>query len=105
LLLAALIVSACATKRYPMAMPLGAVEASAMTCHDLDLELVRTEGVRKQISDTAQIDWRSAAGFLGDFGIGNAMAKGDAEKAINDRVAALQAARATKGCASTGPAG
>jgi hypothetical protein len=105
LLLAALAVSACATKSYPMATPLGVFEASAMSCHDLDLELVRVDGVRKQISDTAKIDWRSAAGFLGDFGIGNAMAKSDAQQAIDRRVAALQAARRAKGCASAGPAG
>jgi hypothetical protein len=95
----------CATKRYPIATNLGQAEASSMTCRELDLELIRAEEVRKQISDTAKVDWRSVAGFLGDYGIGNAMAKNDAEKAINNRVTALNAARVQKNCTSTGATG
>lgn len=96
---AAVGLSACATKRYPIATPLGPAEVSAMTCRELDLELIRADEVRKQISDTAQVDWRSVAGFLGDYGIGNAMAKNDAEKAINNRVESIRTAKAQKGCA------
>ena len=69
-----------------------------MTCRELDLELIRTDEVRKQISQTADMDWRSVAGFLGDYGIGNAMAKNDAEKAITARVSSIRAAQASKGC-------
>lgn len=88
----------CATKRYPIATNLGSAEASAMTCREIELELIRAEEVRKQISDTAKVDWRSVAGFLGDYGIGNAMAKNDAEKAVNNRVTALNNARVQKNC-------
>lgn len=73
-----------------------------MTCRELDLELIRAEEVRKQISSTAQTDWRSVAGFLGDYGIGNAMAKNDAEKAINARVVAINDAKAEKKCGAQG---
>jgi hypothetical protein len=90
--------SACATKRYPIATELSAAEQAALSCREIELELVRAEAVRKQITDTAEMDWRSVAGFLGDYGIGNAMAKNDAEKSINNRVSALQAAKAAKGC-------
>lgn len=90
--------SACATKRYPIATNMGTSERSMMTCRDLDLELVRAEEVRLQISKTAKTDWRSVAGFLGDYGIGNAMAKNDAEKAINARVVAINDAKAEKKC-------
>jgi hypothetical protein len=90
--------SGCATKRYPIATPLGSAEQEAMTCRELDLELIRADEVRKQISQTATTDWRSVAGFLGDYGIGNAMAKNDAEKAINTRVAAINDAKAKKRC-------
>ena len=90
--------SACATKRYPIATNIGASERSMMSCHDLELELVRAEEVRLQISSTAKTDWRSVAGFLGDYGIGNAMAKNDAEKAINARVVAINDAKAEKKC-------
>lgn len=100
LAVAAIALSGCATKRYPIATPLGMSEASMLTCHDIDLELIRAEEARRQISDTAKTDWRSAAGFLGDFGIGNAMAKSDAERAINNRVVALNDAKAKKNCAA-----
>jgi hypothetical protein len=95
---AAIAISGCATKRYPIATPLSDAEQSVMTCRELDLEVIRADEVRKQISDTATTDWRSVAGFLGDYGIGNAMAKNDAEKAINIRVTALNSAKARKGC-------
>jgi hypothetical protein len=98
IILGASLISACATKRYPIATPLGVTEQSAMTCRELDLELIRTEEVRTQISQTATTDWRSVAGFLGDYGIGNAMAKNDADKAINARVQSVRAARVAKGC-------
>ena len=94
----ALILSACATKRYPIATGLGEAERTVMTCRELDLELIRAEEVRKQISGTAKTDWRSVAGFLGDYGIGNAMAKNDADKAVNTRVTAIHAARSAKKC-------
>jgi hypothetical protein len=95
---ASLGLGACATKRYPIATNIGASEQSMMSCHDLELELVRAEEVRLQISKTAKTDWRSVAGFLGDYGIGNAMAKNDAEKAINARVVAINDAKAEKKC-------
>jgi hypothetical protein len=94
----AMAVSGCATKRYPIATNMGTAERSMMSCHDLDLELVRAEETRLQISNTAKTDWRSVAGFLGDYGIGNAMAKSDAEKAINARVVAINDAKAEKKC-------
>lgn len=95
--------SACATKRYPIATTFTTAEASAMTCNDLRLELIRAEQVQAQIADTANLDWRSAAGFLGDFGIGNAMARSDADRAITQRVAGIRQAQAEKNCmAATG---
>lgn len=102
--LAAVSLGACATKRYPMASELGPVERSAMSCQDLDLELVRAEMVRVRIADTAETDWRSVAGFLGDAGIGNALARRDAETAVKARVASIRAAQAAKSC-SAAPGG
>lgn len=99
--IAAVSLSGCATKRYPIATPLGPAEQGAMTCQQLELELARTEVVRKRISDTAEVDWRSVVGFIGDAGIGNAIAKKDAEKAIAARVASVRAAQAAKNCSAT----
>ena len=44
------------------------------------------------------MDWRSVAGFLGDLGIGNGMAKSEAHKAVNARRAALQEVQAKRDC-------
>ncbi len=69
-----------------------------MDCGDIRLEMIRAEQVQAQIADTANPDWRSAAGFLGDFGIGNAMARSDADKAITGRISGLRQAQAAKNC-------
>jgi len=97
---AAVAITGCATKRYPIATPLSMAERSAMTCRELQLELIRAEQVRAQIADTGNTDWRSAAGFLGDFGIGNAMARSEAESAVNRRITDVRAAQAEKRCSA-----
>lgn len=97
-LVAALGVSGCATKRYPIAQQWTAAEAEALDCNGLRLELVRAQQVQNQIAETADFDWRSVAGFLGDYGIGNAMAKSDADKAIRERIAGIQTAQRNKRC-------
>lgn len=96
---AALTTAACATKRYPIATPFSAAEAAAMDCDDLRLELIRAEQVQLQITQTAETDWRSVAGFLGDYGIGNAMAKSEAERALAERINAIRAAQVQRNCA------
>ncbi len=101
LTLAALIIvplSACATKRYPIATPLSAVESASLSCRELAIEEAKTDEVWAKIANTAGTDWRSAAGFLGDFGIGNAMAKSEAEESLAERKLTINAAQADKGC-------
>ena len=98
IIVATLSLSACATKRYPIATQWSAAEAEAMDCNALRLELIRAKQVEKQIAETADFDWRSVAGFLGDYGIGNAMAKSDADRAIRARIAGIEEAQRTKSC-------
>ena len=93
--------SACATKRYPIATQWSSAEAEAMDCNDLRLELIRAKQVETQIAETADFDWRSVAGFMGDYGIGNAMAKSDADKAIRARIKGIEEAQRTKSCPVT----
>lgn len=93
--------SACATKRYPIATPFSPAEAALMDCDSLALELVRSEQVQLQIAQTGETDWRSVAGFLGDYGIGNAMARSEAERALAERVSAIRGAQAARGCLSS----
>jgi len=90
--------AACATKRYPIATPLSEAEINLMDCDDLQLEMIRTEQVQHQITETAETDWRSVAGFLGDYGIGNAMARSEAETALSERVQSIRAAQARNSC-------
>lgn len=95
---AGLLTTACATKRYPIATELSAVEQEALTCRELAIELAKTDEVDAKITDTATTDWRSVAGFLGDYGIGNAMAKSEASKALSERRMSIKAAQVRKGC-------
>ncbi|MFN7128407.1 MAG: hypothetical protein ACK4OJ_05020 [Brevundimonas sp.] len=96
--LVAVSVSGCATKRYPIATQWSPAEAEAMDCNSLRLEMIRARQVQTQIAETADFDWRSVAGFLGDYGIGNAMAKSDADKAIRGRIAGIEEAQRAKSC-------
>ena len=93
-----LLVCACATKRYPIAMPVAPEEIALMSCNDIALEIVRADLVEKQINETGTMDGRTVAGFLGDFGIGNGMAKDEARKALASRREGLHAAQIQKGC-------
>lgn len=92
------VVAGCATKRYPIATELSSTEIELMNCRELTIELARTDEVQKTIVETAELDWRSAAGFLGDWGIGNAMAKSEAESALVKRRSSITTAQARKGC-------
>lgn len=92
---------ACATKQYPIATPVSSAELTTMTCRELELELIRGEQVQIQIEKTGELNWRSVAGFLGDYGIGNTLAKNEASKALFVRMSALRNARNAKGCNSS----
>ena len=94
----AALVAGCATKRYPIATELSEAEVGLMDCDDLALEMVRAENVRSQITETAETDWRSVAGFLGDYGIGNSMAKNEAEQALEGRIQSIRTAQSRRDC-------
>ena len=89
--------SACATKRYGRMLEVNDFEARNLTCEQIDFELAEVDAFRSQI-DNAQVDFRSVAGFLGDYGIGNAMEKGDARKSAQLREDSLRALSREKGC-------
>jgi len=101
--LLALLLSACATKRYGRMQPLTEAEQQAYDCEDINLEIAKIEGFRLQIAGGAKINFASVAGFLGDYGIGNAMEKNAAEKSATERMVELQALSAEKGCSSPPP--
>lgn len=93
-----MVAASCATKRYPIMADISPEEIALMDCDDLLLEEAKIATARNQIDDTADTDWRSVAGFLGDWGIGNAMAKSDASKAVREREEKVRAAKVQKRC-------
>ena len=95
---AAFICAGCATKRYPIATPLSRAEATLMDCKALELEMIRAEQVQQQITETGRWDGKSLLGVLGDFGIGNSMARTEAQDALNTRMSAIRRAQAQQNC-------
>ena len=92
------LLTGCATKRYAIATPVAPTEATLLNCRDITLELARADQIEKQIDETGKMDYRTVAGFLGDLGIGNGMAKEEARKALNQRRTGLRDLQVKKSC-------
>ena len=95
---ATLIAGGCATKRYGRMQTVSGVEERGYTCEDIEIELAKVAEFRKQIAEGSEVNIASIGGFLGDFGIGNAMEKNAAEKTAAMRETELLALKANKGC-------
>lgn len=93
-------VAGCATKRYGRLTEVSGVESNFYTCREIQLEKAKVEAFRLQVAQGAQIDWRSVAGFLGDYGIGNAMEKSDAERSATTRMNSLWRWKLKKGASA-----
>ena len=87
----------CATKRYGRMQAVTDTEAQYYDCKDIEIELAKIAAFRQEIAD-AEMDGRSVAAFLGDFGIGNAMEKDDALDSAAEREEDLLELKAEKGC-------
>lgn len=94
--LSSLFLISCATKQYPQAAVLTAEESSIMTCNDLKIEIAKTRGIQNEIESTGEFDGKTVLGFLGDFGIGNGMEKGDARKKVQSRLTQLESLKSIK---------
>lgn len=97
-LIALSLASGCATKNYPIEGYMMPGEADALTCRELYLKQIEAQGIRNKIQDTANTNWRSVAAFLQDYGIGNLMARRDADRAITQRINEITMAQSRKGC-------
>lgn len=95
---AALALSGCATKSYPITAPLSPTEAQMMNCRELAFEMDRIDSTRSQVANTARTNWRSVAGFMIDYGIGNVIAKNEADAALANRSEQVRQAQAGRGC-------
>lgn len=96
-----LALGACATKNHGRLSPVSSLEKTALTCREIDIEISKVHAFLGQVSDKSQIDGRSVLGFLGDFGIGNAMERSAAEESARRRLDELTTLRAAKGCGPT----
>jgi hypothetical protein len=95
-MMAVFLVSGCATKQYPQAPAVTGEESSALDCQAIKQEIAKTHSIQKEIDTTGDFDGRTVLGFLGDFGIGNGMAKSEARKKAQARLTQLQSIEAVK---------
>lgn len=100
LIVCVLIISGCATKQYPVASPLSLDEANTLDCKRVEQDIARVKSIQQEIERTGEFDGRTVLGALGDFGIGNGMAKSDARKKAQDRLNQLEVLKVSK-CSST----
>ena len=97
LMLTIVMSAGCATKRYGRMQPVTETEAQYYDCREIEIELAKIAAFRQEIAN-AEMDGRSVAAFLGDFGIGNAMEKDDALDSAAAREADLLGLKTEKGC-------
>ena len=96
---ATLLLTACATKQYPQAPAVTDEEAVSLNCQALQQEIVKTHAIQQQITQTSSFDFRTVMGFMGDFGIGNGLARRTASEKAKSRLSQLEALRDVK-CAT-----
>lgn len=98
MVVAALLLTGCATKNYGRQGELTDYERQTMTCREMDLETAKVHGYLAHVEKESQFDGRSVLSFLGDFGMGNVMEKSAAMEAANRRLAQLQDTQVRRGC-------
>lgn len=88
----------CATKNYGRQGELTKYEKDTMTCRELALEQAKVKGFIEHVEKESQFDGRSVLSFLGDFGVGNVIEKGEALKSANTRLDQLKEVEKQKKC-------
>lgn len=94
----ALATTACATKQYGRVQQLSLAEKEVYECREIKIEYAKLIEFEKQIDQTGSFNSRTVFGFLGDFGIGNGLAKSDARKSARQRRADLDSLSAERNC-------
>ncbi|ADU69567.1 hypothetical protein [Pantoea sp. At-9b] len=95
-LLAVLFLSGCALKHYPQAPAVTDDEAKSYDCPALQTEIAKTQAMQQQIDKTGEFDALTVIGFVGDFGIGNGVAKARATDKVSARLKQLEALKAVR---------
>jgi hypothetical protein len=83
-------------EQYPQSPQLTADEKNILSCEDVKKEIIKQESVISEINRTGNFDGKTVLGFLGDFGIGNGIAKSDAQEKAEKRMEALKEQRNQK---------
>ena len=96
---ATLLLSGCALKQYPSSPPVSQVQATTLDCSGVEAEIAGQNRVQAQIDKTGEFDGLTVLGVIGDFGIGNGVAKGLAQKHADKRMAQLKTLKQSK-CSS-----
>lgn len=96
LLSLSLLLTGCALKRYPASPPVSEVQKTTLDCPAVEREIASQQRIQAQIDKTGKFDGLTVLGFIGDFGIGNGIAKGMAQKHADQRMNALKKLKATK---------
>ncbi len=94
----ALGLTGCATKNYGRQGELTQYEKDTMTCRELALEQAKVKGFIEHVEKESKFDGRSVLSFLGDFGVGNVIEKGEALKSANKRLDQLKEVEKQKNC-------
>lgn len=89
-ILIALLLSGCALKQYPQSAKVSDAEAQTYDCAALNQEIAKSQSVQQQIDKTGEFDALTVLGFVGDFGIGNGLAKASANSKVKARLEQLQ---------------
>lgn len=89
-----LMLGACGGKRYPVATAWSAADSAAMSCEQLRAELAAGRDTQRRIGEIASGD-RIADGERPKL---YSMAKSDADRAAQARIAAVEAAMQARGC-------
>ena len=97
IVLAALMMGGCATKRYGRMTELSGEEASLMDCNDIRREIAECRSFLDTVEGTG-FSGADVLAILGDFGIGNIMEKSAAVKSGKNRLDQLYALSEKRGC-------
>lgn len=89
-ILIALLLNGCALKQYPQSAKVSDAEAQTYDCAALNQEIAKSQSVQQQIDKTGEFDALTVLGFVGDFGIGNGIAKVSANSKVKARLEQLQ---------------
>ncbi|UVC27770.1 hypothetical protein [Pantoea sp. SOD02] len=95
-ILIAMLLSGCALKQYPQSANVSDAEAQTYDCAALNLEIAKSQSVKQQIDKTGEFDALTVLGFVGDFGIGNGIAKASANNKAAARLQQLENLKAVR---------